>query len=31
MLAIDAFHTIVKTALQKDKWQITHDPYPHCQ
>lgn len=28
MPAKDAFHTIVKTALQKDKWQITHDPYP---
>lgn len=28
MPAKDAFHTIVKTALQKDRWQITHDPYP---
>lgn len=27
MSAKDAFHEIVKTALQKDGWQITHDPY----
>jgi hypothetical protein len=26
--AKDAFHAIVKTALQKDGWLITHDPYP---
>jgi hypothetical protein len=26
--AKDTFHTIVKTALQKDGWLITHDPYP---
>jgi len=25
--AKDAFHEVVKTALQKDGWQITHDPY----
>lgn len=28
MSAKDAFHEIVKTALQTDGWQITHDPYP---
>ena len=28
MSAKDTFHTIVKTALQKDGWLITHDPYP---
>lgn len=28
MSAKDTFHTIVKTALQKDGWRITHDPYP---
>ncbi len=28
MSAKDAFHAIVKTALQKDGWLITHDPYP---
>lgn len=28
MSARDKFHNIVKVALQKDKWQITHDPYP---
>lgn len=28
MSARDAFHKIVKTALQKDGWLITHDPYP---
>lgn len=27
MYAKDAFHEVVKTALQKDGWQITHDPY----
>ncbi|MEH2468320.1 element excision factor XisH family protein [Nostoc sp.] len=27
MPAKDAFHTVVKTALQKDGWLITHDPY----
>jgi hypothetical protein len=26
MSARDAFHQIVKRALQKDGWQITHDP-----
>jgi XisH protein len=25
--AKDTFHKIVKIALQKDGWQITHDPY----
>jgi hypothetical protein len=25
--AKDTFHEIVKIALQKDGWQITHDPY----
>lgn len=28
MSAKDAFHGIVITALQKDGWLITHDPYP---
>ncbi|MDZ8054917.1 MAG: element excision factor XisH family protein [Aulosira sp. ZfuVER01] len=28
MPARDAFHEVVKTALQKDSWLITHDPYP---
>lgn len=28
MSAKDTFHKIVKTALQKDGWLITHDPYP---
>lgn len=28
MSARDKFHEIVKIALQKDKWIITHDPYP---
>jgi hypothetical protein len=28
MSAKDKFHEIVKTALQKDRWIITHDPYP---
>ena len=27
MPAKDAFHEVVKIALQKDGWQITHDPY----
>jgi XisH protein len=27
MSAKDAFHEVVKVALQKDGWQITHDPY----
>ena len=27
MPARDLFHNIVKTALQKENWQITHDPY----
>ena len=27
MPAKDAFHKVVKIALQKDGWQITHDPY----
>ncbi|BAZ30831.1 fdxN element excision controlling factor protein [Cylindrospermum sp. NIES-4074] len=26
MSAKDVFHQVVKTALQKDGWQITHDP-----
>lgn len=26
-MAKDLFHNTVKTALQKDGWQITHDPY----
>ncbi len=26
-MAKDIFHDIVKTALQKDGWTITHDPY----
>jgi len=26
--ARDAFHNIVKNALQRDGWGITHDPYP---
>ncbi|MBE9207003.1 XisH family protein [Nostoc sp. LEGE 06077] len=28
MSARDAFHEVVKTALKKDGWLITHDPYP---
>jgi hypothetical protein len=28
MPARDVYHEIVKTALQKDGWQITHAPYP---
>lgn len=27
MSAKDAFHTVVKTALEKEGWLITHDPY----
>jgi hypothetical protein len=27
-MAKDLFHNTVKTALQKDGWEITHDPYP---
>lgn len=27
-MAKDLFHNTVKTALQKDGWLITHDPYP---
>lgn len=27
MSARDAFHPVVKTALQRDGWLITHDPY----
>lgn len=27
-MARDLFHNIVKVALQKDGWLITHDPYP---
>ena len=26
-MAKDLFHNTVKTALQKDGWNITHDPY----
>jgi len=26
--AKDAFHDVVKVALQKDGWLIAHDPYP---
>ena len=28
MSAKDRFHDVVKKALQKDDWQITHDPLP---
>ncbi|MGB7441260.1 MAG: element excision factor XisH family protein [Coleofasciculaceae cyanobacterium] len=28
MSARDLFHKVVKTALQKDGWTVTHDPYP---
>ena len=28
MPAKDKFHQIVVTAIQKDGWTITHDPYP---
>ncbi|MHC5938452.1 element excision factor XisH family protein [Nostoc sp.] len=27
MSAKDAFHTVVKTTLEKEGWLITHDPY----
>lgn len=27
-MAKDLFHNVVKRALQKDGWKITHDPYP---
>lgn len=27
MSAKDAFHAVVKTALEKEGWLITHDPY----
>ena len=27
MSARDLFHQLVKTALQKENWRITHDPY----
>jgi len=27
MSARDLFHQLVKTALQKENWQVTHDPY----
>jgi hypothetical protein len=27
MSARDLFHQVVKTALKKENWQITHDPY----
>lgn len=27
MSARDLFHQVVKNALQKESWQITHDPY----
>jgi hypothetical protein len=27
-LARDIFHTLVKEALEKEGWVITHDPYP---
>jgi len=26
-MAKDFFHKIVRTALEKDEWKITHDPY----
>jgi Holliday junction resolvase-like predicted endonuclease len=28
MSARDFFHEVVKQALQKEGWQITHDPFP---
>lgn len=28
MAAKDRYHKIVRTALEKDGWTITHDPYP---
>ncbi len=27
MPTLDLFHKVVKTALEKDGWTITHDPY----
>lgn len=27
-MARDKFHQIVRMALEKDGWEITHDPYP---
>jgi XisH protein len=27
-MARDIFHTLVKEALEKESWIITHDPYP---
>jgi XisH protein len=27
-MAIDLFHSVVKDALIKEGWQITHDPFP---
>lgn len=27
MLAKDIFHSLVRTALEKEGWMITHDPY----
>lgn len=27
-MARDIFHTLVKEALQKEAWIITHDPFP---
>jgi hypothetical protein len=27
-MARDKFHEIVRIALEKDGWTITHDPYP---
>jgi hypothetical protein len=27
MSARDLFHQLVKNALQKENWRITHDPY----
>ena len=27
-MARDKFHSIVRAALEKDGWTITHDPYP---
>ena len=31
MSAKDRFHQVVKTALIKDGWIITHDPRPYAQ
>jgi XisH protein len=27
-LARDIFHNLVKDALEKEGWMVTHDPYP---